>query len=129
MPGSSRLADGRAWPEMMAAVRIGLNVVDLRRARHVAPPATREALDAVLDGLAAEFRARAATSRPTRGRDARRLAFSVLDEALSAAALAPGGARDDLLSGLVGLRLGLFPDAPGPAAPPREAVLLPPVAA
>jgi uncharacterized membrane protein YccC len=97
-------------PAMMAAIRIGLNVVDLRRARRLLPEASRPSLDAVLDGLAAEFHARAGSKRHRAGR----LRVAVLDHALAdAAVLPPTKLRDDLLLGLVGIRLGAFPDAAG----------------
>jgi uncharacterized membrane protein YccC len=116
-----RLAAGRAWPDMMAAIRIGLNVVDLRRARHGLPRAVMADLDTVLDGLAAEFRWRAGAGRSR----ASRLRVAVLDQALAgAAALPQGAARDDLVLGLVGIRLGLFPDAPGYAPAPTRHPLL-----
>ncbi len=109
-----RLASGDAWPEMMAAIRIGLNVVDLRRARHDLPPVFLSSLDAVLDGIAATFLARA-TDRPA---CAEGLPLAMLDRVLVEATwLPPGTARDDMLRGLVGIRLGLFPDALDGAAP------------
>ncbi len=102
---------------MMAVVRIGLNVVDLRRARHLLPVAVRASLDAVLDGLAAEFTARAGSLRHVPGL----LHLAVLDRALAdAARLPPGTLRDDMLLGLVGVRLGLFPMAPGYVAEPGD---------
>jgi uncharacterized membrane protein YccC len=116
-----RLAAGRSWPDMMAAIRVGLNVVDLRRARHGLPPAMVAGLDAVLDGLAAEFRLRAGAERYR----ARCLPVDVLDRTLAAAAALPqGAARDELLLGLVGIRLSLFPDAPGYGPAPRHGLVI-----
>lgn len=104
-----RLGAGEAWPPMLTAIRIGLNVVDLRRARHGLLRPAQASLDAVLDGLAAEYRVRAGSARYEAGR----LTIAVLDHALTdAASLPPGRARDDMLQGLVGIRLGLFPSAP-----------------
>lgn len=109
-----RIAAGKEWPEMMAAIRIGLNVVDLRRARRLSPAFMQSSLDAVLDGLAAEFRTRAG-SRFHRGE---RLQVATLDACVTEAdALAHGSVRDDMLLGLVGIRLGLYPDAAGYAEP------------
>jgi uncharacterized membrane protein YccC len=114
-----RLAAGRGWADMLAAIRIGLNVVALRRARHHLPPAMLAQLDAVFDGLAAEFHTRAGSHRFA----ARRLSLGLLDQALGAAVLLPPGAtRDDVLQGLVGIRLGLFPDADGYGAAAPAAV-------
>ncbi len=100
-----RQTPGQAWPDMMAVIRIGLNILDLRRARHQLPGVIVVTLDRVLDGLADEFRARGGASDT-----AARLSLPMLDEALAqAASLPPGTARDDVLMGLAGLRLGLFP--------------------
>jgi len=100
-----RQAAGQRWPDMMAVIRIGLNILDLRRARHRLPPTMVGVLDHVLDALAAEFRAR---GRAT-DRAAPHSLLPLLDEAiLKAIALPPGPAQDDLLMGLVGVRLGLF---------------------
>jgi uncharacterized membrane protein YccC len=114
-----RLAADAAAPdamaaEMMAVIRIGLNVVDLRRARHALPARILVCLDAVLDGLAAEFRARdLSRNDPEHG-----LRLAVVDAALGAcASLAASAPRDDALLGLVGIRLGVFPDAPAYAPP------------
>lgn len=103
-----RLALGIRWPEMVMAVRVGLNVVDLRRARHRLPPAMRVRLDAVFDGIAVTFHCLAGQS--PRGAQ---LDVIILDHALQGAVtLPPDIGRDDLLQGLVGIRLALFPDAP-----------------
>ncbi|MGI4951599.1 MAG: FUSC family protein [Janthinobacterium lividum] len=106
------LAGGQAGPDMMASIRIGLNIVDLRRARHHLPPALLRLLDQVLDGLATEFRGRA------RGGDRPQplALLRSLDATLAeAAALPPGPVRDDLLMGLAGLRLSLFSTEAAPA--------------
>jgi uncharacterized membrane protein YccC len=109
---AGRQSAGQAGPDMMASIRIGLNIVDLRRARHHLPPALARLLDQVLDGMATEFRARA------RGQD-RPQALALLrslDATLAGAvALPPGTVRDDLLMGLAGLRLSLFSTEAAPA--------------
>ena len=116
---AARLATGDTWPDMMATIRIGLNVVDLRRARRPLPPSARRRLDAVLDGLAAEYRARAGSCRFER----QRLQPEVLDTALAEATLLPPSTtRDDMLLGLVGIRLGLFPQVPGYVSPMSHTV-------
>jgi uncharacterized membrane protein YccC len=108
-----RLALGVAWPDMVMAVRVGLNVVELRRARRQMVPATRGPLDAVLDGISGTFRALAGQRSPHAP-----LSLATLDTALrQAVTLAPGLERDDLLQGLIGLRLALFADAPAYADP------------
>jgi uncharacterized membrane protein YccC len=95
----------------LADIRVGFNVIDLRRARHEVTRAVRDRLDAMLDTLALSYRARAERdARP----DAKLL--SRIDEALEAVTEADSVAgRPDALLGLVGIRRGLFPDAP-PAA-------------
>jgi uncharacterized membrane protein YccC len=103
-----RLALGVSWPDMVAAVRVGLNVVELRRARHQMPAAMYISLDAVFDGIAATFREMAGDRS---GHEM--LSGPTLDRALrQAVTLPPGLGRDDLIQGLIGLRLALFPDAP-----------------
>ena len=108
---ASRQGGGAARPDMMAVIRIGLNILDLRRARHHLPPALVATLDRVLDGLATEFRARGARAEwAGTGR-----LLPMLDAALSeAAGLPAGAARDDLLMGLAGVRLSLFAGAAPP---------------
>jgi hypothetical protein len=92
--------------------------VDLRRARHALPPGARAGLDAVLDGLAAEYRTRAGAVRY----EASHLTIATLDHALTdATSLPPGRETEDMLQGLVGIRLGLFPDAPG-YLPPADSI-------
>jgi hypothetical protein len=105
---------------MMALVRIGLNILDLRRARHHLPAGFLATLDGILDGLAAEFRAQGGMEGPWP-----RLELPMLDAALALAACLPrGAARDDVLMGLAGVRLGLFPGALGYDPPPAPATLL-----
>jgi uncharacterized membrane protein YccC len=107
----ARLAE--ADPEVMPAgaltdIRVGLNIIDLRRARHGVSPAVRGALDVMLDRLAESYRARA---RRDQGTEVGLL--QTIDQALTMVENArdePG--RADALLGLVGIRRGLFPDAP-----------------
>jgi uncharacterized membrane protein YccC len=109
---------------LVAELRVGLNIVDLRRARHALPDAARAAIDAMLDRLAAYFRQRAAGQPP----DTAPL-LDRIDAALTAIAELPDGeGRRDALLGLVGIRAALLRDAPpyrpapSPASPaPREA--------
>ncbi len=102
---------------LMYDLRVGLNIVDLRRARHALPPAARSAIDAMLDRLALHFRGRAA-GRP--GDPAPLLAS--IDAALAQiAALADSAARRDALLGLVGVRCSMWPDA-APYRPDQLAV-------
>jgi uncharacterized membrane protein YccC len=109
---------------LLAELRVGLNIVDLRRARHALPDAARAAIDAMLDRLAAYFHQRAV------GEPADPVALlDHIDAALSAvAALPDGDGRRDGLLGLVGIRAAILPQAPPyrpaplPATPaPQEA--------
>jgi uncharacterized membrane protein YccC len=106
---------------LLADLRVGLNIVDLRRARHALPDAPRAAIDAMLDGLAAYFHQRAA------GRPADPAALlAQIDAALTAATVVPDSAgRRDALLGLVGIRCALLPQAPPyrptPAPAPQAA--------
>ena len=101
--------------EAIAAPRIGLNIVDLRRARAALPIGTRAAVDHVLDGLASHF-----------GQPHSREAAGVLvriDAALRAIlAVEDSAARRDALMGLIGIRRALYPDAPPyrPLDPPAR---------
>lgn len=100
----------------MAAPRIGLNIVDLRGARHGLAPEGATAVDQVLDGVAKHFQ-RTPTERPAQD------VLDRLDDALAVVTLgAPplrtesrreaAAATRDAVLGLVGLRRALFPDAP-----------------
>ncbi len=98
--------------DALAELRMGLNIVDLRRARHDLPPHSETAIDRVLDDIARYCRMRA-------GRDARRMAapsehlLATVNAALAAVgAVGPSPGRDDALQGLVGIRRVLFPSAP-----------------
>jgi uncharacterized membrane protein YccC len=109
---------------LLAELRVGFNIVDLRRARHTLPDTARAAVDAMLDRLAAYFHQRA-SGLPA---DPAPL-LDHIDAALTAiAALPDGDGRRDGLLGLVGIRCAMLPEAPpyrpptAPATPaPREA--------
>jgi uncharacterized membrane protein YccC len=93
---------------LMSDLRVGLNIVDLRRARHALPDAPRMAIDVMLDGLAAYFHRRAAGQTV----EAAPL-LADIDAALTVVTALPDGAgRRDALLGLVGVRCSLLPDAP-----------------
>ncbi len=103
--------------DALAELRIGLNLVDLRAARHGLAPADRAALDTVLDGVARYCRARYRTlggDAPPAG-----ALVAALDAALGQLAQAgPAPGRAAGLQGLLGLRRGLAPGAPAFALPP-----------
>ncbi|HLG85499.1 MAG TPA: FUSC family protein [Bradyrhizobium sp.] len=85
-------------------LRVGLNIIDLRRARRSLAPATLEAIDDMLTELA--IAARAGGAMPTE-------LLTRIDAALSQSVGEPAGkAREDALIGITGIRRGLFPQAP-----------------
>jgi uncharacterized membrane protein YccC len=110
----------RRGAELLTDLRIGLNIVDLRRARRELQPAASGGVTQVLDGLAGHFRACTQQRRAlTPGADL----LGRIDLALAtvAADIAGPGQRDALL-GLVGIRRGLFPDAASYLPPPEPGI-------
>ncbi|MHC2337789.1 FUSC family protein [Bradyrhizobium sp. USDA 4454] len=100
--------------DSLVQLRIGLNIIDLRRARYGLAASTVRAIDDMLDDLAAAFRART-------GEEMRAELLSRVDAAVTAVIKDPNErARDDALLGLVGIRRGLFPDAPAYRSQPEE---------
>ncbi len=91
--------------DSLAELRVGLNIVDLRRARWGMDRATRRAIDDLLDTFAREFRRR-------RGIALAPELLERIDHALGKSLTLPEGrVRHDALIGLVGMRRGLFPHA------------------
>jgi uncharacterized membrane protein YccC len=91
--------------DSLAQLRIGLNIIDLRRARYGLAASTLFVLDDMLDQLAAAFRRHAGDGMPAD-------LLARIDAALAAAVEDPNPqAREDALLGLVGIRRGLFPRA------------------
>lgn len=89
----------------MRELRVGLNIVDLRRARHGLPPHALRTMDAMLDELAKDFRAYDGGEMPPE-------LLAQIDRALAEVmADARDDVRGDALVGLVGIRRGLFPGA------------------
>jgi len=106
--------------KLQADLRIGLNIVALRRARRQATPETARAIDGVLDALAAYYRrlARTPLGRPALRPDPSGL--QRIDAAIATIAALDQPGERDALQGLIGVRLTLYPDAPpyaGGAAP------------
>lgn len=92
--------------DSLVQLRIGINIIDLRRARYGLAASTISVIDDMLDQLAIACRSYAGGGMP------RELLTSV-DRALAQAVKDPNdSAREDALIGLVGIRRGLFPDAP-----------------
>jgi uncharacterized membrane protein YccC len=102
--------------DTLAALRVGMNLVSLRRARHGLPADEVAALDAALDAVASHYEGPRAPASET--------LLSRIDAALARiGAQADGADRRDALLGLTGLRRALFPEAPPAGSPPiaREA--------
>ncbi len=108
--------------DMLTEARVGMNLMQLRRARAKLPPQALAALDAVLAGIAAHYRQRAgqAPDPGTAAEGGQRVDAALrqhLDRAIAQGhGVTDGAAQDDYLLGLVGLRLILFPREAGTAA-------------
>ncbi|MGT2439155.1 FUSC family protein [Bradyrhizobium betae] len=98
--------------DSLVQLRIGLNIIDLRRARYGLAASTISVIDQMLDQLAIACRRFASDGMPVE-------LLTSIDRALAQSVKDPNDkAREDALIGLVGIRRGLFPDAP--AYRPRE---------
>lgn len=92
--------------DSLVQLRIGINIIDLRRARYGLAVSTICVIDDMLDQLATACRTYAGGGMPTE-------LLTSVDRALAQAVKDPNEkAREDALIGLVGIRRGLFPDAP-----------------
>ena len=98
---------------LLADLRVGLNIVDLRRARHALAADAVAAIDSVLDAVARHY-AMLLAGGP--GGEAR-LGKSLGAALLALAPLPPSEARRDALLGLLGIRLCLLSGAAAPALP------------
>ena len=96
----------------LSQLRVGINIIDLRRARRLLAPRTLEAIDDMLNALAAAARQHAGGALPNELLDK-------VDAALAHAVREPAGkAREDALIGITGIRRGLFPHAAAYAGGP-----------
>lgn len=98
VPASS----GLATVDLLDEIRVGLNVIELRRARHDLPAANAHALDRLLEQVAAHYRAQVRCGH-------RLEAPGALGEAIDTSlarirSLPPGASRHQGLLGLIGLR-------------------------
>ena len=92
--------------DSLVQLRIGINIIDLRRARYGLAASTIAVIDDMLDQLAIACRNYAGGGMPHE-------LLSSVDRALGQAVKDPNdSAREDALIGLVGIRRGLFPEAP-----------------
>ncbi|MBB5866500.1 FUSC family protein [Xanthomonas sp. 3058] len=112
--------------DMLNEVRVGLNILQLRSARHGLPQTSKDAVDVILCEVAAHYRQQIAQQRPLPGPDALR---DRLDASLARVGTVPAEThRDDALLGLIGLRDSVFAVA-APRAPHGNPGTQPPVAA
>ncbi|RVU19726.1 FUSC family protein [Methylobacterium oryzihabitans] len=95
-----------AWTAgLLGEVRAGINVVELRRARRALPEEARTRVERLLAALAGHFRTDAPHAPPA--------ILALLDDSLDVAGRVPRHPEAErTLLALVGLRRGLFPDAP-----------------
>jgi len=92
--------------DSLVQLRIGINIIDLRRARYGLAASTIAVIDDMLDQLAIACRSYAGAGMPAG-------LLTSVDRALARAVKDPNdSAREDALIGLVGIRRGLFPNAP-----------------
>lgn len=93
--------------DMLGETRVGLNILNLRRARDGLPKADGESLNRLLERIARHYRSQQRAGLPLPAPEELR---SALDASLARLrTVAPGGSRDEGLLGLIGLRCGLFP--------------------
>jgi len=94
-------------------VRVGFNIIELQKARRQQSPAKVAAYDAVLQGVAALYRAREARDRLVPAPDA---LVQAIDHAMTVARADQDAAARRALDALVGLRRIVCPQAPPPLA-------------
>ncbi|MGE7417349.1 FUSC family protein [Methylobacterium tarhaniae] len=115
-------ADDAEWTaDLLAEVRVGINVVELRRDRRQLSPPGRDAVERLLAALARHFESPTLEPAPA--------LLASVDAALDAvSADARQAAGRAALMGLVGIRRGLFPEA-DPYRPARPSDTRPELAA
>jgi uncharacterized membrane protein YccC len=89
-------------------LRVGMNLVAVQTARPDLPPEGKAQLDAALDGVGDHFAALAAGRSGKLGDEL----LARIDAALRDLSIAPAASAVQGVSGLVGLRRNLFPEAP-----------------
>jgi uncharacterized membrane protein YccC len=99
-------ANELAAADVLADLRIGINMIDLQHDREAMAPAVRAAVDEVVAGTARHFETQAAVGRV---RSPSPALLGCIDRALDVTVALEG--RADLLLQLVGIRRGLFADA------------------
>ncbi|OEZ00340.1 MULTISPECIES: FUSC family protein [Stenotrophomonas] len=94
--------------DMLTEARIGLNILQLRRARHGLPAASMQAIETILDDVAAHYRAQVAQRRPLPAPPALQARLEASLQRVQT--VDAGKARDEALMGVLGLRYALFPE-------------------
>ncbi len=99
-------AEAASTAQLLAEVRVGINLVELVRAEHVLSGEARDAMDALLDALARHYRTDIDLPPPE--------LLPVIDRSLDTALATDVSSESHrtALLGLVGLRRALFPDGP-----------------
>jgi uncharacterized membrane protein YccC len=96
---------GRGDVVNLSQLRVGLNIIDLRRARRLLAPSTLEAIDDMLSAFAVAARSHAGGELPAE-------LLKRIDLALARTVEEPAGKpREDALIGITGIRRALFPHA------------------
>ncbi len=110
--------------DLLRDLRNGMNTIDLQQYRSKLPENCRAAVDAVLDGVGAHYRALA--SKPQEADEIDRNLLVSIDEAITTIieSGSPANAKRTRMA-LVALRFNLFPKAPPFALPPRPLMELP----
>lgn len=108
--------DDAEWTaDMLAEVRLGINLVELRRARDSLSSDARSKIDHILNALVRHFR--------TDAKEIPRELLVVIDSSIDAIAADVSRAENrNALLGLTGLRRALFPDAPPYRSPASKTV-------
>jgi hypothetical protein len=110
--------------DLLRDLRNGMNTSELQQYRSKLPENCRSAVDAVLDGVGAHYRALA--SRPQEAGEIDRNLLGAIDKAITTIieSGSPAIAKRTRMA-LVALRFNLFPKAPPFALPPRPLMELP----
>lgn len=93
--------------DMLDEVRVGLNIINLRRARNALPAQNVDNLNRLLDDVSSHYRAQERAGRPLPPPPALQASLEASLARLDK--LEPGLCRDEALLGLIGLRNVLFP--------------------
>jgi uncharacterized membrane protein YccC len=93
--------------DMLNEVRIGLNIINLRRARNELPDYNRDNLNRLLEDISTHYRAQERAGRPLSPPVELQMSLEASLSRLNK--MDSGAARDEALLGLIGLRIVMFP--------------------